>query len=69
MTGRRWWGVVLVALAVALVWWGWFVLGFRNEPSAIGRVRVALLVTGFGSLVVGAGSGLGGVWMLVTRRT
>ena len=69
MTSRRWWGVVLVALAVALLWWGWFVLGFRDEPSAVGRVRVALLVTGYGSLTVGVAGGLAGLWMLITRRT
>jgi len=69
MTSRRWFGLTLVVVAVLFVWWGWFVLGFRNEPSAVGRLRVALLVTAFGSLGVGVLSGAAGVWMLATRRT
>jgi uncharacterized membrane protein (DUF2068 family) len=26
--------------------WGWFVLGFLSEPSAVGRTMLALLVIG-----------------------
>jgi hypothetical protein len=36
---------------VALFAWGWFVLGFLAEPSAIGGVKVALLVIGGCSMV------------------
>ena len=36
--------------AVLLFVWGWFVLGFLAEPSAVGGVRVALLIIGGGSL-------------------
>ena len=69
MSGRRWIGLTLVVLAALLVWWGWFVVGFLGEPSAVGRLRIALLVTGFGSIGAGVAGGVAGVWMLATRRT
>jgi hypothetical protein len=60
---------VLLVLAVLFVWWGWFVVGFLGEPSAVGRLRTALIVTGFGSIGVGVAGAVAGVWMLVARRT
>ena len=62
----RW---LLLAAAVVLLLWGWFVLGYLAEPSAVDRVRVALLVVGVGSIALGIAAGAAGVWMLVARRT
>jgi hypothetical protein len=42
---------LLLVGAVVLFAWGWFVLGFLAEPSAIGGVKVALLVIGGCSMV------------------
>ncbi len=65
---KRWVSGVLIASAAILVWWGWFVLGFLDEPSAVDRVRAALIVIGGGSIAAGfAGAGLGTA-MLVTSR-
>ena len=62
-----WWTAVVVGAVLLL--WGWFVLGFLTEPSAVGRMRSALVGIGVGSLVVGA-AGVGvGLWMLFRRRT
>jgi hypothetical protein len=56
-------------VGAALLLWGWFVLGFLTEPSAVGRMRSALVGIGAGSIVVGA-AGVGvGLWMLFRRRT
>lgn len=46
-----WIAWILLVGAVVLFGWGWFVLGFLREPSAIGGVFVALLVIGGGSMV------------------
>ena len=62
-----WWTVVIVA--VVFLFWGWFVLGFLSEPSAIGRMRAALVGIGAGSIVVGAAGAGVGLWMLFRRRT
>jgi hypothetical protein len=62
-----WWTVVVVA--VVFVVWGAFVLGFLDEPSAIGRMRAALIGIGVGSIVVGVVGAAAGVWMLVRRRS
>lgn len=61
----RW---VLLVAAGLLVWWGWFVLGFLSEPSAVGNLRAGLIVIGTGSMAAGLISGLTGFWMLVARR-
>jgi hypothetical protein len=45
---------LLLVGAVALFAWGWFVLGFLREPSAIGGVFIALLVIGVGSMAASA---------------
>jgi hypothetical protein len=37
---------ILLVGAVLLFGWGWFVLGFLSEPSAVGRTMLALLVIG-----------------------
>ena len=61
----RW---VLLVAAGLLVWWGWFVLGFLSEPSAVGNLRTGLIVVGAASMAAGLVSGLAGFWMLVARR-
>jgi len=42
---------LLLVGAVVLFAWGWFVLAFLAEPSAIGGIKVALLVIGGASMV------------------
>jgi hypothetical protein len=66
---RRWYFALLVLGAVVLLYWGLFVLGFLGQPSAVDRVRVALIVIGGGSLAVGAGCAAAATWMLFARRT
>ena len=65
---RAWFWTFLVT-GVLLLYWGWFVLGFLGEPSAVDRVRVALFVIGGGSLAVGAACGATATWILIARRT
>jgi hypothetical protein len=67
--GAAWYFGLLILGAVALVYWGLFVLGFLDQPSAVDRVRVALILVGGGSLAVGAGCAAAATWMLLTRRT
>ena len=67
LSRSSWWTVVIVA--VVFLFWGWFVLGFLSEPSAIGRMRTALVGIGAGSIVVGAAGAGVGLWMLFRRRT
>ena len=67
LSRSSWWTVVIVA--VVFLFWGWFVLGFLSEPSAIGRMRTALFGIGAGSIVVGAAGAGVGLWMLFRRRT
>ena len=62
-----WW--TLLIGAALLVAWGWFVLGFLTEPSAVGRVRAGLIVIGGVSIVLGVVAAVAGVWMLLVRRT
>ena len=60
--------LILLAAAALLVWWGWFVLGFLDEPSAVDRVRTALILVGGGSIVAGfVGAGLGAVMLIASR--
>ena len=63
---RKW---VLLGLALPLVFWGWYVLGFLAEPSAVDNLRVALIAIGVGSIALGVAAAVAGVWMLVARRT
>lgn len=69
MTRPAWAWWALLVLAVVLIVLGVFVLGFLSEPSAIGRMRSALYVIGAGSIALGVASGIGGFWMLASRRT
>ena len=53
MRSPRWvWWTLLVG-AVVLFVWGWYVLGFLTEPSAVGGVWAALLLIGAGSIAAG----------------
>jgi hypothetical protein len=63
------WVWFLLAIGAMLLYWGWFVLGFLGEPSAVDRVRVALIVIGGGSLATGLACGATATWMLIARRT
>jgi hypothetical protein len=59
-----WWTLLTVALVLLV--WGWFILSFLTEPSAIGRLRTALIVMGAGSIVVGIVGAVVGVSMLIS---
>jgi len=63
----RWvWWAILGGAAFLLIW-GWFVLGFLSEPSAVGRMRTALVFIGAGSMVVGIAGGVISLAFLVVR--
>ena len=63
------WRVGSFVFGVALVVAGWIVLSFLTEPSAVGRMRTALMAIGVGSIAVGGAGAVAGVWMLIARRT
>ena len=67
----RWggWASTLLVFGVMLVVAGWFVLSFLTEPSAVGRMRTALMAIGVGSIAVGGAGAVAGAWMLIARRT
>ena len=65
----RSWAWTLVGIAIVLIAAGLFVLSFRSEPSAVGRLRTGLDVIGGGCIVLGVLGGATGAWMLVSRRT
>ena len=68
MTRRSWaWSLVVVGLALVVA--GWVVMSFLTEPSAVGRMRTALIAIGAGAIAVGAIGGVAGAWMLIARRT
>ena len=66
LSRTAWWAIVVVAIVIFL--WGVFVLGFLSEPSAVGRLRAALIGIGVGSIVVGVAGAGAGLWMLFRRR-
>jgi hypothetical protein len=67
LSRSTWWTIVIVAAVFFL--WGLFVLGFLSEPSAVGRMRAALVGIGAGSMTIGAAGAVAGLWMLFRRRT
>lgn len=69
MSSHRWGAIALLAACIVLVAWGIFVLGFLAEPSAVGRMRVALVLIGGISIVLGAAAAVAGLRMLISRRT
>ena len=64
---RRGGSILFIAAGLLLLWSGWFVLGFLDEPSAVGNLRIALIGVGAGSLALGLTCGLAGAWILVRR--
>jgi hypothetical protein len=58
------WWTLLVGAAI-LVIWGGFVLGFLTEPSAVGRVRIAIGVIGGVSILAAV---LGVIASVALRR-
>jgi len=61
------WAALLIGSALML-WWGWFVIGFLSEPSAVGRIWVVLVTSSAysaGSAVVGT---IGAVGLLRRER-
>jgi hypothetical protein len=60
-TTPRWLWAALTAGAVVNLWWTWFLNSFLNEPSAVGRVRVALVVV----IALSSLSGIAGVFGVV----
>lgn len=66
LSRSAWWTVVVVAVVIFL--WGLFVLGFLTEPSAVGRMRAALVTIGVGSIAVGGAGAGAGLWMLFRRH-
>lgn len=67
LSRSAWWTIVVVGAVVFL--WGLFVLGFLSEPSAVGRMRAALVGVGAGSMGLGVAGASVGLWMLFRRRT
>jgi hypothetical protein len=59
----------LVVLAFLLLLAGVVVLGFLTEPSAIGRMRTALIGIGVVLIAAGVAGCAAGVWLLIRRRT
>lgn len=62
MTSPRWiWSTLMTGAAILLVW-GFFVLSFKSEPSAVGRIGIALILIGgasIGTAIVGAVAAIG----------
>src|SRR2546430_13928045 len=50
MRAPRWVPSALLAGSTVLVAWGFFVLSFKAEPSAVGRVLAALIIIGGASI-------------------
>ena len=69
MNDHRWGALGLLAVCVVLLICGGYVLGFLTEPSAVGRLRAALVVIGGGLILAGVAAAVFGVRMLIVRRT
>src|SRR2546428_13698913 len=50
MRAPRWVPSALLAGSTVLLAWGFFVLSFKSEPSAVGRVLAALIIIGGASI-------------------
>jgi hypothetical protein len=61
-TTPPWVWVVLVFGAAVMLTWAWFIIGFRSEPSAAGRIWIVLVTSSAysaGSAVVGVVGAIG----------
>ncbi|HKB19069.1 MAG TPA: hypothetical protein VKF28_08530 [Candidatus Dormibacteraeota bacterium] len=62
MTEPRWIWSTLMTGAAILLFWGIFVLSFKSEPSAVGRLGIGLIIIGgasIGTAIVGAVAAIG----------
>ena len=64
----HWAASALLAGAVVLLLWGLFVLSFKSEPSAVGRLGAALLVIGGGSIGTGLVGGVAAIGAMLRAR-
>jgi hypothetical protein len=61
------WAALLIGSALML-WWGWFIVGFLSEPSAVGKIWLVLVTSSAysaGSAVVGV---IGAIGLLRRER-
>jgi hypothetical protein len=57
-----WVGPVLLLGAALMLYWAWFIIGFKSEPSAVGRIWLVLVTSSAysaGSAVVGVIGAIG----------
>src|SRR5260370_28739670 len=62
MTAPRWIWSTLMTGAAILLSWGIFVLSFKSEPSAVGRLGIGLIIVGgasIGTAIAGAVAAIG----------
>ena len=59
-----WVWAALLAGAVVNLWWVWFLNGFLNEPSAVGRVEMVLVTSMALSSLAGIFGAIGAVGLL-----
>ena len=67
-TTPPWVWVALLIGSGLMLWWGWFIVGFLTEPSAVGRIWVVLVTSSAysaGSAVVGV---IGAIGLLRKER-
>jgi hypothetical protein len=64
----HWVSSALFAGSLLLLLWGLFVLSFKSEPSAVGRVHIALLVIGGASIGAAIVGGLAAVGLFLRTR-
>jgi integral membrane sensor domain MASE1 len=67
-TTPSWVWVALLIGSALMLWWGWFIVGFLTEPSAVGRIWVVLVTSSAysaGSAVVGV---IGAIGLLRRER-
>ncbi len=60
------WGALLAG-AVVMAWWAWFISGFISQPSAVGRVLAVLLYWIAMSTASGLTGAIGAIGLLRHR--